>query len=137
MSFAENPSRRHFIKSSATLGTGLVLGIQLTSCGKGDVHTNTHFKPNVWLSIASNNQVNIILSKAEMGQGVMTALTMLIAEELDANWKDIKIQLADADDVYGSMLTVGSSSIQQLWLPLRSAGATAREMLLMAGSPCS
>ncbi len=135
MEIIENTSRRHFIKSSVALGVGLTLGIQLTSCEKNhDDINNMMFSPNVWLKIDLNNQVHIILSKSEMGQGVMTALSMLIAEELGANWHDIKIELADASDNYGSMATAGSTSIQELWLPLRSAGAAAREMLINAAA---
>ena len=130
MSSLENSSRRHFIKSSAALGVGFALGVQLVSCTENDPQSDSIFKPNIWLKIDPNNQVTVILSKAEMGQGVMTALSMLIAEELDANWHDIKIELADAADIYGSMATAGSTSIRTLWLPLRTAGAAAREMLL-------
>jgi isoquinoline 1-oxidoreductase subunit beta len=130
----ENASRRHFIKSSTALGVGLALGVQLSSCSTDDTQLSSDFKPSVWLKIDSNNQISVILSKSEMGQGVLTALTMLIAEELDADLSDINIELADAADVYGSMLTAGSTSIKGLWQPLRSAGAAAREMLLGAAA---
>ena len=134
MESIDSSSRRYFIKSSAALGVGLALGVQLSSCGDNKTQSVSNFKPNVWLKISSNNQVTIILSKSEMGQGVMTSLSMLVAEELDANWHDIRVELADVSDVYGSMMTAGSSSIKDLWLPLRSAGAAAREMLVAAAA---
>lgn len=134
METVKNSSRREFIKLSAVTGAGLVLGVQLTACSKDSGNQAGVFQPNIWLAIDKQNKVTVVLSKAEMGQGVMTALSTLVAEELDVDMDSIKVELADASDKYGSMLTAGSTSIQELWLPLRTAGAAAREMLIKAAS---
>ncbi len=94
------------------------------------------FTPNVYLAVEADGAVTIWLTKTEMGQGVMTALPMLIAEELDADWDQVQVKLAqlDAEYDYGSMFTAASGSISGLWTELRRAGAAAREMLLEAGA---
>ncbi len=92
------------------------------------------FAPSVYLKIDSNGVVTIIVHRSEMGQGVKTALPMLIAEELEVDWDKILIEQADADQKYGSQTTGGSTSIRRNWGPLRVAGATARVMLITAAA---
>ncbi len=82
------------------------------------------------MKIDSNGIVTIIVHRSEMGQGVKTALPMLIAEELEVDWDKILIEQADADQKYGNQTTGGSTSIRRNWEPLRVAGATARVMLI-------
>jgi isoquinoline 1-oxidoreductase beta subunit len=95
----------------------------------------TSFSPNVWLSIATNGEISIWLAKAEMGQGVYTALPMLVAEELDADWTRVRVLQADTESRFATFLgTGGSSSVRSSWEPLRLAGAAAREMLIAAAS---
>ncbi|MEE9385346.1 MAG: molybdopterin cofactor-binding domain-containing protein [Nannocystaceae bacterium] len=94
------------------------------------------FAPSVYLAVAESSDITIWLTKTEMGQGVMTALPLLIAEELDADWSKVVVHLADleADYDYGSMYTAASGSMSSLWIELRRAGAAARQMLVSAAA---
>ena len=147
--------RRQFIKSSTAMGGSLILGIQLTGCGSnGNSNTvishllqeknaghdkNTTLFPGAFLRISHDESITIHLPCSEMGQGVSTSLPMLIAEELEADWSTIKIEFAPAHEDFenprsGRQITGGSASIRGFWQPLREAGATAREMLLISAS---
>ena len=94
---------------------------------------------NAWLKIARDNSVTIIVDRSEMGQGVYTALPMLLAEELDIDFDSIQIEAAPVGDAYinpgnGGQVTGTSNSVQDAWEKLRMAGATARTMLLSAAA---
>ncbi|MDF3833101.1 xanthine dehydrogenase family protein molybdopterin-binding subunit [Cupriavidus basilensis] len=124
---------------------------------------------NGWVKVASDNTVTVMMSKSEMGQGVHTGLAMLLAEELDADWAQVRVEHSPIDKIYnnqaatvdglpfhpdddgavktaagwmtrklmreiGTMMTGGSSSIKDLWLPMREAGASARAMLISAAA---
>ena len=126
--------RRDFIKLSAFAGGGLLLGVYLPD------HpwelTGPPLQPNVFVRIDPSGTVMIWVGKADMGQGVRTSLPMIIADELDADWSAVEVIQADAHpNKYGRQITVGSSSVRGgAWLPLRKAGATAREMLKQAAA---
>jgi isoquinoline 1-oxidoreductase beta subunit len=92
------------------------------------------FTPDVFLRIENNNIVTITVSRSEMGQGVRTALPMIVAEELDADWSMVRVEQALADDKYGRQNTFGSRSIISMWDTLRQTGATARAMLVAAAA---
>lgn len=94
------------------------------------------FAPSVYLAVEPAGNIVIWLVRSEMGQGVMTALPMLVAEELDADLRQVRIERAvlDGKHDYGSMATVASSSMSSLWVELRRAGATARHMLVAAAA---
>jgi isoquinoline 1-oxidoreductase subunit beta len=93
------------------------------------------FAPNAFLAIDSNGIVTIWLTRSEMGQGVMTSLPMLIAEELDADWSRVRVEQAVGGEIdYGGMATVGSSSLSSTWIEWRRAGAVARAMLVGAAA---
>ena len=92
------------------------------------------FAPNVYLALDTTGETTIWLTRSEMGQGVSTALPMLLAEELDADWSMVRVEQALANRNYGSQLTGSSASVRGLWMPLRQAGASAREMLLGAAA---
>ena len=94
---------------------------------------------NAWIRISTDESVTIVIDKSEMGQGILTALCMLAAEELECDWKSIHTEFADAAEIYynpafRSQGTGGSSSVRSSWEPMRKAGATAREMLLEAAA---
>lgn len=131
-------SRRTFLKSATIVGGGLVLGIDLFCQKVSKQQTPSQdgsFNPNVWLRVDKNNLVTIIVAKSEMGQGVYTALPMIVAEELDADWNAIKVERAlTHPDRYGSESTGGSTSVRTLYSTLRKAGASAREMLVAAAA---
>lgn len=129
-------TRREFIKVVSVSGGGLILATYIpfnNMFGRADDDPKI-FSPSVYLKIDSNGVVTIIVHRSEMGQGVKTALPMLIAEELEVDWEKIVIEQADADSKYGSQSTGGSTSIRRNWEPLRVAGATAREMLILAAA---
>lgn len=94
---------------------------------------------NAWVRIAPDSTVTIVVDKSEMGQGVETSLAMLAADELDADWSKVKIEFAPAgpdykNRVFGSQGTGGSTSIRAGYMPMRAAGAAAREMLVTAAA---
>lgn len=127
-------SRRHFIQLTVGTGIGLSLGFQLSGCNSTSTNHTASFSPNAWLSIYPDNSVVINISKAEIGQGIITAIPLIIAEELELNWSDIKVQLAKTSESFTSMRASGSRSIQELWQPLRTAAASAKYMLLEAAT---
>jgi isoquinoline 1-oxidoreductase beta subunit len=92
------------------------------------------FSPNAYLRITPDNKVTIVVARSEMGQGVRTALPMILAEELEADWKQIEIEQAGASTLFGDQTTGGSASIRTTWDPMRKAGAAAREMLISAAA---
>ncbi|HJU72173.1 MAG TPA: xanthine dehydrogenase family protein molybdopterin-binding subunit [Gemmatimonadaceae bacterium] len=126
--------RRDFIKVGALAGGGLLLGVYVPQA-KGSA-LPAAFEPNVFLRIDPSGEVTITVARSDMGQGVRTALPMIVAEELDAEWQSIRVRQAAAHpDHYGRMMTVGSTSVRNgAWRPLRRAGAAAREMLVAAAA---
>ena len=130
-------TRRDFIKVASATGAGLVLGFTLPVIGRQGRPadpTDKPFAPNAWLSIGHDGAVTITSAKSEMGQGVQTALPMIVAEELDADWSMVRVEQATADKKYGNMGTGGSTSVRTSWEMLRKAGATARAMLIAAAA---
>jgi isoquinoline 1-oxidoreductase beta subunit len=135
----KNITRREFLRLS-----GLTIAISLTPSGyrilsAGEVAKDKSFSPNVWLRVTPDNIVTIVVNKSEMGQGVYTSLPMIVADELDADWKQVKIKAAPAgsqyiDPVWGMEATGGSTSVRHMFEPLRKAGAAAREMLITAAA---
>ena len=136
-------TRREFLKTSLA-GAGLTIAISVTpfgshlfaAPGKGAAAS---FVPNVWLKITPGNNVIITVNKSEMGQGVHTSLPMIVADELDADWQRVTIEMAPAgerfkDPVWGMQATGGSTSIRHMYTPLRGAAAAAREMLVKAAA---
>ncbi len=100
------------------------------------VERGAGFSPSVYLQVQPDGEVVIWLNRSEMGQGVSTALPLIIAEELDADWSRVRIEQAVAGDGfdYGPMATLASASIRSQWTDLRRAGATARRMLVAAAA---
>lgn len=134
------PSRRGFLKSGAVLGSGLIVGFSVPGAKRLMAQTtDSEFAPNAFLRIAPDDSVTILLAHSEMGQGVWTTLTMLIAEELDADWSRLKVEHAPAAAAYASpqrglQATVGSSSIREEFERYRRAGAMARTLLIQAAA---
>jgi isoquinoline 1-oxidoreductase subunit beta len=133
-------NRRTFLRVTAGGGALLISGYipglreQATSEAAGA------FEPNIWLKIGSDDTVTIMLTQLEMGQGVMTSMPMLVAEELDIDFNKIKTEWVPADPKYGNpnfggaQLTAGSNSVRGMWKILREAGASARMMLVAAAA---
>jgi isoquinoline 1-oxidoreductase subunit beta len=124
-------NRREFVAVGVAAGAGLVIGFYLPHKGQTPEES---FSPNAYLRITSDNKVRIVVARSEMGQGVRTALPMILAEELEADWKQIEIEQAGASTLYGDQTTGGSASVRTTWDPMRKAGATAREMLISAAA---
>ena len=119
--------RREFLKLGAAAGGGLILGVSLPDL-RAFAATDGKFQPNAFLAIDPDGSVTIWMARADMGQGVTTALPMIVADELDADWSRVKVVQAGAHpDRYGRQMTVGSSSVRNgAWMPLRRAGASGR-----------
>jgi isoquinoline 1-oxidoreductase beta subunit len=124
-------SRRDFVTAGVAAGAGLVIGFYLP---RGASSGKEFFSPNAYLRITPDNKVTIVVARSEMGQGVRTALPMILAEELEADWKQIEIEQAGASTLFGDQTTGGSASIRTTWDPMRKAGAAAREMLISAAA---
>lgn len=168
-------SRRRFLLSGVAIGGGLLLGYGLLKprdlLGSRTVLDTAPGESalNAWLRIAADGRVTVAVPRAEMGQGVYTALPMLVAEELDVPWAMVSVEQAPIAKVYGNIAalvasvpladhdhgplarsarfafertarvlglqaTGGSSSVRDAWLPMRTAGAAARAMLLSAAA---
>ncbi len=131
-------SRREFLRTGVTGGAALVVGLRLSaSAFAGQAAEQEKKTPNpfdAWVSITPDNRVTLILGKSEMGQGIMTALPMILAEELCVDWKNVKVEQAPTNPKIYDLGTGGSGSVAGSWLPLRRAGAAAREMLIAAAA---
>ncbi len=142
-------NRRDFLKVSYAAGAGLLVSIYLPGCaGKpGPASTPTaaatprpplagpdKVSPSVFVTLGQDGTVAITIHRSEMGQGVRTALAMILAEDLDADWKSIRVRQADGDSAYGDQQTGGSVSISGSYLALRMAGALARSLILSAAA---
>ena len=131
-----NIDRRHFLKVSGTASAGMSVGFFLPERAQAADTPQL----NVWVEIEPNDTVVIRYARAEMGQGSMTSAPMIIAEELDADWKKVRVEYATAHEnlrtkrAYGDMASVGSRTIRNSQEYLRKAGATAREMLVAAAA---
>ncbi|MDB5025279.1 MAG: xanthine dehydrogenase family protein molybdopterin-binding subunit [Mucilaginibacter sp.] len=133
-------SRRNFLKAGALLSGGLLISFTVPHAGRLMVQdAATAFAPNAFLRISADNSITVILSHVEMGQGVWTTLPMILAEELDADWNNIKVMHSGVDKdynhtVYGIQITGGSSTTWSEFDRYRKAGATARVMLTQAAA---
>lgn len=132
-------SRRSFLKASAAVSGGLMLGFNLPGTQGEAMAAGTVYTPNAWVHIADNNVITLLSARSEMGQGVYTSMPMLIAEELNVDIKQIKVVAAPPAAVYvnallGAQITGGSTSVRDGWEKLRIAGAQVREMLLTAAA---
>ena len=132
--------RRSFLKASALAGGGMMLGFNwlMSSCTKPEdllALPKEWFELNGFLKIGDNGVVTIMSPNPEIGQNVKTSMPMLVAEELDVDWKRVIVEQAPLNtDVFTRQLAGGSQSIRQGWTSLRTAGATARTMLREAAA---
>lgn len=141
-----NITRRNFLKVSFVAGAGLIVGFNIPSnaelanaADKVRLTDDKILEPNAWLRIHLDNTVTVIVNHSEMGQGITTALSMIVAEELAADWSKVKAEIAPAAAVYknpafGIQATGGSTSVETSWDILRAAGAATRELLVSAAA---
>src|SRR5712692_7402743 len=131
-------SRRKFLKHSAAIGGGLTVGFSFP--GALAQKTDVAVEINAWVVIRPDDAIIIRYARSEMGQGSMTSAPMLVAEELECDWRRVKIEYASANAsvkrkrAWGDMAAVGSRTIRNSQEYLRKAGATAREMLIAAAA---
>jgi len=129
-------NRRDFLKTGAAGSAALVIGFHLPSAfaAAEDQEKKTPNPFNAWVRITRDNRVTLILGKSEMGQGAMTALPMILAEEMYLDWSRVTVEQAPTDPKIYDHGTGGSGSVAGSWVPLRRAGAAAREMMITAAA---
>lgn len=134
-------NRRSFLKTSALASGGMLIGFNLLNSCKRDAIlpvdlSKLNYKDfNAYIKISREGKVTIFSTNPEIGQGVKTAMPMLIAEELDVNWEDVYVVQAPLDTKkYNNQKAGGSQSIRTNWQPLREVGATAKQMLINAAA---
>ena len=140
---ARSPSRRAVVRSG--LAGVFVLGFHLPARAVNEPEqppdsTQGKFAPNAFIRVDRSGQTTLVMPQVEMGQGVYTAIPMILAEELDADFNKVTLEHAPPDDklyanpIFGIQVTGNSNSIRSFWKPLRTAGATARLMLVRAAA---
>jgi isoquinoline 1-oxidoreductase subunit beta len=140
MENTKNIDRRSFLKSSALAGGGLMLSFSGFAKMLSDKEVvlnlpETWSELNGYIKITPDNVIKILCPNPEFGQNVMTSLPMMVAEELDCDWKNVVVEMGPHDNVkLGPQFTGGSNSIKMYWKPLRNAGATAKQMLVEAAA---
>ena len=135
-------TRRRFLELIASVGLTVAVsseGLTAVIRDRGKYQNSASFMPNAWLNITQDDRITIYCSQCELGQGVLTVLPMIVAEELEADWKKIMVVQAPVsrqyqDPVWESQVTAGSASVKHFYLPLRKAGAQARHMLIAAAA---
>src|SRR4026208_2491668 len=138
MSTLNKTSRRDFLKITSLTGGGLVLGFSWFGSDATPVILNNptvaDLNFNSYLSIATDGMITIFSPNPELGQNVMTPFPMIVADELDADWSKVKAVQAPLDKKFDRQSTGGSGAIPHSWKRLRTAGATARALLIIAAA---
>ena len=129
-------SRRYFIKNVSLFSGGLLLACDMNTESTNSIveYSGENFMPNLFVELKPNGDLILTASRSEMGQGVRTSLTSVIADELDADWSRVSVKQAPGDDAYGNQNTDGSRSIRTIYEPMRKMGAMARAMLVSAAA---
>ncbi len=141
-SLADGVSRRGFLQAGAAAGGGLLLSLSLPFAnGEAEAADGDGFAPNAFIRIEGDGQIVLTMPYVEMGQGTYTSIPMLIAEELEVDLSQVRLEHAPPDEkLYGNPLlggvqaTGGSTAIRAVWTPMRQAGASARTMLVSAAA---
>lgn len=145
-----NLTRRTWLKAGAAAGGGLIIGVYLPGASRiaeaAAAKSPVAVPLNMYIKIATDNTVTVIVSQSEMGQGVLTSIPMMVAEELEADWSLVRVEQAPADPIYvnprwagfkargGFQYSTGSSAVRNVGVRVRTAGAAARFMLISAGA---
>src|SRR5438128_8390987 len=141
-------NRRSFIKVSALAGGGIVIGLYTDpdflaqERGAPAPVPATPINPNTYIKVHADNTFTIVAKNPETGQGIRNSLPMVVADEFDVDWKQVKIEQADRDDKYGrdmgaptvGQIEGGSTATPQNYQPMRNVGATARSMMVAAAA---
>lgn len=136
MRIINNISRRSFVKTIGIASGGLILGCNTNLFSDKEDKTKNliNFNPNLFVQLNSDGSLILIASRSEMGNGVRTSLTSVIADEMEADWNKVTVQQAVGDAKYGDQNTDGSRSIRYLYEPMRQMGAVAKAMLITAAA---
>src|SRR5882762_1893914 len=132
-------TRRAFLEASLSVGGALLVGFHVPSADAAAKETGV-FAPNAFIRIDRQGKITLIMPQVEMGQGVYTAVAMILAEELDAAFEQVVLEAAPPNDklygnpTFGLQVTGNSNSIRAFWMPLRKAAAGARAILVEAAS---
>ncbi len=132
-------TRRGFLQSGLVAGGALVVGFYLP-LAEGAPAEGPVFAPNAFIRIDTRGKVTLIMPQVEMGQGIYTAVAMILAEELDADFGQVALEAAPPNDklygnpIFGIQVTGNSNSVRSFWLPLRRAAAGARAVLIQAAA---
>lgn len=133
--------RRDFLRLSALAGGGLILGSFLKLSGNAEaaevsnaLPAGGEFTPNAFIRLGLDGSITLIAPRPDSGQGLMTSLPMILAEELEAPWASVTVEMADLNAIYGGQTAGGSTSTPTFYLRLRQLGATARVMLIDAAA---
>src|SRR5688572_7509549 len=135
--------RRSFLKATIVAGGALVIGASLPFRSRAEERFNlpsepaANFQPNAFIRIAPDGKVTVTVGQAEMGQGVLTSLPMIVADELEVDWKDVTYEHGPPgkefiNPMLGGQITGGSASVKGFFDPLRKSAASVREMLIGA-----
>src|SRR5438876_10361926 len=139
-------NRRSFIKISAMAGGGSMIGLysdkDLLAQQRGPAPAPTPINPNTYIKVHPDNTFTIVSKNPETGQGIRNSLPMIIADEFDVDWKQVKIEQGDRDDKYArdmgaptvGQIEGGSTAIPTNYQPMRNVGATARAMMVSAAA---
>src|ERR1700730_8776767 len=128
--------RRSFLQLSALAGGGLALNFYRAPLAKAQDHgAPPDLTPQAFIKIAPDGIVTIMARASETGQGMRNMLPMLIAEELDVDWKDVRVQQAELNErIYGPQFSGGSANTPTGWEPMRRVGAAGRQLLVTAAA---
>ena len=135
--------RRSFLRASILAGGGLMLGIHVraasqsgssTAASQPGVGADDLLEPDDFIAISASGEVEIVSRNPEHGQGIHNMLAMLVAEELDVEWRSVKVRRANCDNKYGTQFTGGSIGTPSNWEPMRRVGGAARMMLITAAA---
>ena len=134
-------TRRAMVKATVVASGGFVLGVSMPRLAPAfAAETSADFAPNAFIRIDQDGKVTFTIPQVEMGQGIYTALSMVLAEELDAPFEQVSAVAAPPNDklyanpLLGFQVTGGSTSVRAFWDPMRIAGAAARAMLVKAAA---
>src|SRR5580693_848593 len=131
-------NRRQFVMRSAAAGAGLLIGVRFAPFAAAQENSRAKKKPgpnpfDAYIHIKPSGQISLIVAKSEMGQGIRTGLAMLLAEEAAVDLNSVTVEQADTrPDIYTHLGTGGSGSTMENYMPLRRAGATVRELMIIA-----
>jgi isoquinoline 1-oxidoreductase subunit beta len=131
-------TRRFFLKATVLSGGGMMLGLYAPLLSEAadtpKLPEQAPFEATAFIRVSHDGTVTLISRNPEIGQGVKTMLPMLIAEELDVDWKNVKVEQGDLNDKYGLQSTGGSRASSNNWIPMRKVGAAGRQMLIEAAA---